>query len=188
MRETVGLVLAGAALGTVLDLVHVATATTRYHEPALLGLAWWSPLLFAGAALAIGRSHTAVDTLFGRRPSPDTRHVALGLAALLGLWVASGLMKGPRVATPLLAVASLVVWWRLEGTALGLALAFATAAGGVLVEVTLVSSGAFSYVDPDAGRVASWLPWLYVAASVAVGNLARWLATRAPSSDTRPAR
>ena len=55
-------------------------------------------------------------------------------------------------------------------------LALATAAVGVGVEATLASRGVFSYVAPDAGRVASWLPWLYVAASVAVGNLARYLA------------
>jgi hypothetical protein len=93
------------------------------------------------------------------------------------------------------------MWIVLDGTVVGLGLAIATAASGVLVEATLVSLGVFTYVAPDAGRVASWLPWLYVAASVAVGNFARWLGapatdvparplalTRAPSTGTRTAR
>jgi hypothetical protein len=188
MREAAGLAVAGALLGTLLDFVHVATATTRYRDPVFLGLAWWVPLLFAGAALGIGLSHTTADRVLGRAPRPDPIHVVAGMVMLLALWAASGVVKPARSALAVLVPASLALWWWLDGSAAGLALAAATAACGVVVEATLVSLGAFSYVAPDAGRVASWLPWLYVAASVAVGNFARWLATRAPSSDIRPAR
>jgi hypothetical protein len=177
VRVAAGLAVAGAVLGTLLDALHVATSTTRYAHPAALGLAWWVPILFAAAALVIGLSHRAVDALLGRRPPADPARIAVGLVALLGLWATSGLVKDVRIATPLLAAASLAVWWRLEGTLAGLGLGLATAAAGVAVETSLVRAGAFEYVAPDAGRVASWLPWLYVTASVAVGNLARWLAS-----------
>jgi len=189
VRQPLGLFAAGATLGTVLDGVHVATATTRYAEPAFWGLAWWAPLLFGGAALAIGTSHTLIDLLLGREVRPDGRRVALGLGLLLVLWATSGLVKPAPAALWILAPASLAMWWALDASAVGLVLALATASSGVAVEATLVSAGAFAYVEPDAGRVASWLPWLYVAASVAVGNLARWLAaTRAPSSGSPAAR
>ena len=178
MREVVGLLAAGAVLGTLLDVVHVATATTRYTHPAFAGVAWWVPLLFAGAGLAIGVSHTRIDILLGREIRPPTSRVVAGMAVLLALWATSGFIKPAPRALWILAPASVIVWWLLDRSIVGLALALATAASGVVVEATLVSAGAFIYVAPDAGRVASWLPWLYVAASVAVGNYARWLAAR----------
>ena len=178
MREAAALLVAGAVLGTLLDGVHVATATTRYTHPAVLGLAWWVPLLFAGASLAIGASHRLTDAMLGRDLRPGTARVAAGLALLLLLWATSGLVKPARAALWILAPASVVMWLVLDGTLVGLLLALATAACGVAVESTLAAAGAFTYVAPDAGRVASWLPWLYVAASVAVGNYARWLVSR----------
>jgi hypothetical protein len=178
VREAIGLLLAGALFGTLLDGVHVATATTRYAHPALLGLAWWAPLLFAGASLAIGVSHRLIDEILGRDVRPATSRVAAGMALLLLLWATSGLVKPARLALWILVPASLLMWLALDGSVVGLVLALATASCGVAVEAMLVSAGAFTYVAPDAGRVASWLPWLYVAASVAVGNYARWLAAR----------
>lgn len=177
MREVLGLVAAGAVFGTLCDGVHVATATTRYTHPAVAGLAWWVPFLFAGASLAIGLSHTLIDLILERDVHPTTTTVVAGMVILLVLWATSGLVKPAHTALWILAPASIAVWWALDRSVVGLVLALATASSGVAVEATLVSAGAFSYVTPDAGRVASWLPWLYVAASVAVGNYARWLAT-----------
>jgi hypothetical protein len=174
--EAIGLLLAGALFGTLLDSVHVATTTTRYAHPAFFGLAWWAPLLFAGASLAIGVSHRLIDEVLGRDVHPTTARVVAGMALLLLLWATSGLVKPARLALWILAPASVLMWLALDGSAVGLVLAIATAACGVAVEAMLVSAGGFTYVVPDAGRVASWLPWLYVAASVAVGNYARWLA------------
>jgi hypothetical protein len=200
VRPAVGLLAAGAVLGTLLDGVHVATATTRYTHPVALGLAWWVPLMFAGATLAIGTSHRLVDHLLARDVRPSSTSVAAGLVLVLALWATSGIVKPAGAALWILAPASVAMWVALDRTVVGLGLAIATAVSGVVVESTLVSLGVFSYVAPDAGRVASWLPWLYVAASVAVGNFARWLAapesiparplalTRAPSTGTRAAR
>jgi hypothetical protein len=183
VREAIGLVAAGAVFGTLLDGVHVATSTTRYAHPALLGLAWWVPLLFAGASLAIGVSHHLVDVILDRDVRPTTPRVVAGMVLLLLLWATSGLVKPAHLALWILAPASVLMWLALDGSAVGLVLALATAASGVAVEAMLAAAGAFTYVAPDAGRVASWLPWLYVAASVAVGNYARWLGgarTRSP--------
>jgi hypothetical protein len=199
VREAVGLLAAGAVLGTLLDGVHVATATTRYTHPTVGGLAWWVPLMFGGATLAIGASHRLVDRWLLRDVRPDGGRVAAGMVLVLGLWATSGLLKPAGTALCILAPASVAMWLLLDRTLVGLGLAIATAVCGVVVEATLVSLGVFTYVAPDAGRVASWLPWLYVAASVAVGNFARWLGaaaidapalalTRARSSDIRTAR
>lgn len=200
MRTAARLAVAGAALGTLLDGVHVATSTTRYPHPAVLGLAWWVPLMFGGACAAIGLSHRLVDRLLGRAVRPSAARVAVGMALVLALWATSGVVKPADTALGILAPTSVAMWLALDCTLVGLALAIATAAAGVAVEATLASLGVFAYVAPDAGRVASWLPWLYVAASVAVGNYARWLdvpaladvaaapLTRAPSTGSRTAR
>jgi hypothetical protein len=82
VREVVGLVVAGGLLGTLLDALH---ATTRYTQPTIAGLAWWAPLLFAGASLAIGFSHSLSDLLLGRDVRPDAGRVGMGLALLLVL-------------------------------------------------------------------------------------------------------
>jgi hypothetical protein len=71
---------------------------------------------------------------------------------------------------------SLALWWRLDGTWQGLAQAAATAAGGCAVEMVLSGAGLFRHTHPDVLGVALWLPWIYVAASVGVGNVGRWLA------------
>jgi hypothetical protein len=176
VREALGLLAAGAVFGTFCDAVHVATTTTRYTHPAFAGVAWWTPLLFATASAAIGLSHTLIDLLLDRAVRPTTTTVVAGMVILVVLWATSGLVKPAHTALWILAPASIATWWFLDGSVVGLVLAFATAASGVAVEATLVSGGVFTYVAPDAGRVASWLPWLYVAASVAVGNYARWLA------------
>jgi len=181
MQRVLVLAAVGATLGTSLDLVHVLTRTTAYTSPAFLGLAWWVPLNFAAATLAIGLSHPSLDDVLGRAaPVPRSGAVVVGgIAALAALWALSGLLRrSPSTVGLVLAPASLAVWWLLDGTGAGLALAAATAAVGVAVEIALVRHGQFLYVHPDMAGVASWLPWLYVAASVSVGNLGRWLARR----------
>src|SRR5262245_7944320 len=179
MRRVLVLAAIGATVGTGLDLVHVLTRTTAYVYPAFWGLAWWVPFNFAAAALAIGLTHPPLDDFLGRsapRPRNGAAIVA-GIVALAAIWALSGLLKASPVTVGLvLAPASLAVWWLLDGTGSGLLLAAATAAAGVGVEVGLVRGGQFLYVHPDMAGVASWLPWLYVAASVSVGNLSRWLA------------
>jgi len=81
-----------------------------------------------------------------------------------------------------LAAGALGVWLALDGTLPGLAIALGTAACGFAVEAVLVSRGMFYHTRPDWLGVASWIPWIYVAGSVAVGNLARWLALPAPAT------
>jgi len=64
------LFLLGATLGTALDAFHVYSGVERYPAPVFLGVAWWVPLLFGGAAVAIGCSHVKIDPLLGQRRRP----------------------------------------------------------------------------------------------------------------------
>jgi hypothetical protein len=177
LRNAVILALLGASLGPALDYAHVVTGAIRYPPP-VRWLPWWVPLLYTGAALVIGLSHPAMDPLLRRGPPPplSRRRVALGFAGFCAVWLASGALPLPSPAVAaILAPASLALWWWLDRSGPGLLQAAATAAGGCAVEIVLSRAGLFSHTHPDVLGVALWLPWIYVAASVGVGNVGRWL-------------
>ncbi len=171
------LALAGATVGTGLDAIHVHTGTTAYARPVLFGQAWWVPLLFASAALAIGLGRPVVERMLGlRRPVPTDAAVAGGMAVFVLAYAASGLVGGGPVPRSLLLAAMFVVAWVLwDRTGLGLVLAALTAVIGTAVEITLVRTGTFVYLEPSLAGVTVWLPWLYGCAAVGVGNLGKRL-------------
>src|SRR6185437_190430 len=175
-RAAIVLALLGAMLGPVLDYAHVATGAIRY-PPGVRFVPWWVPLLYAGAALAIGLSHPAADRLLGGASPPLTRpRLAAGFVAFCAIWFLSGALPfGSAAVAALLAPASLALWWWLDRRWQGLVQAAATAAGGCAVELTLSRAGLFAHTHPDVLGLAWWLPWLYVAASVGLGNVGRWL-------------
>jgi hypothetical protein len=169
----------GATVGTLLDWAHVENGAVAYTRPVPLGIAWWTPVLYAGAALAIGISHSSVDRWIGRAGARRLSPLRLGSGMLcfLAIWYATGALRlTSALVAALLAPACLAVWWLFDATRGGLALALATALAGVGVEATLVRFGLFRHTHPDVLGVAWWLPTIYVAASVAVGNVGRALA------------
>lgn len=180
LRSGLYLALLGASLGSALDYAHVVTGAIRYPPP-VRWVPWWVPLLYTGAALAIGLSHPLLDPRIRRRPPrPLTPgRVAGGLAGFCAVWVLSGALPfSSAVVAAILAPASLGLWWWLDRSGPGLLQAATTAAGGCVVEIVLSRAGLFSHTHPDVLGVALWLPWIYVAASVGVGNMGRWLSSR----------
>jgi hypothetical protein len=186
-RDLLVLFMVGAVFGSLGDLTHVLTGTTTY-PPLVYGiyffglLPYWVPLLFGTAGIAIGASHPWADRWLGGGTRPGTRTwglVAAGSSAFLGLDALSGWL--PRdslgIASVVLAAGALGLWIWLDRTWQGLVLAAATALVGTAFEVMLIRRGIFAYRPQLSGLAgaAPWLPWLYVAASVAVGNLGRKL-------------
>jgi hypothetical protein len=173
------LALLGATFGTLFDYAHVRTGAIVYPGPPVFGVPWWVPLLYTGAALSIGLSTPIADGLLGRRARfPDTpARLGAGFVGLCAVWFASGALPlGSAVVAGILAAASLGMWWGLDRTWQGLAEAAATAVGGCAVEVTLSRAGLFQHTHQDMLGLAWWLPWIYVAASVGLGNVGRRLA------------
>ena len=170
------LFLLGAILGTGLDAIDVFNHVERYSRPVLFGLAWWVPLLFGAAAVAIGYSHPLVDPLIGNTRSERRLSISLGeltwllLAQLVGASMLDSLAK-----TGLLVLIFLNFWLLAGRTWQNLLLALVVAITGTLVEMTLVAAGAFSYLHPDMLGVPYWLPCIYACASLAVGDLGRSL-------------
>ena len=173
------LALLGATFGTLFDEAHVLTGAIRYPGPPAFGVPWWVPLLYAGASLGIGLSTPIADGWLGRRarfPETPARLVA-GFVGLCAVWFASGALPlGSAAVAVILAAASLGMWWGLDRTWQGLVEAAGTALAGCAVEVTLSRAGLFAHTRQDVLGLAWWLPWIYVAASVGLGNVGRRLA------------
>ncbi len=173
------LFLLGATLGTALDAFHVYSYVEQYTRPTFFGVAWWVPLLFGSAAVAIGYSHPLVDPLIHNIRPPrriSTSVAELGWLALAYLVAASPL--GSLAKAGLLMLIYLNFWLLVGRGWQNLLLSLVTAITGTLVEMTLVAAGAFFYLQPDILGVPYWLPWIYACASLAVGDLGRSLMYR----------
>jgi len=190
------LFLLGATLGPLGDWFHVISETTAYPTGVYAFYfgqqPYWVPLLFGTAGVAIGLSHPQMDRWLGAPASrPGSRGidgVILGIAAFLGIYAMSAFvpLESGSTLDSVLAVSALLLWYAADRTWQGLVLAALTAVVGSAVEIYLVQQRAYVYLSPKDNfyGVASWLPWLYVAASVAVGNLGRFLQAPRSQADT----
>lgn len=180
LRAGVVLLLLGATVGAALDGIHVRTDTLVYPTPDFLRMEWWVPPLFAAAGLAVGLARPLWERLLDRRtPAPSAPIVGLGMALFIASYALSGLLPWAWSSVALvLAVLAAVTWAACDRTGLGVFLAGATALLGTSVEIMLVREDLFAYVRPDIAGVPGWLPWLYVTAALAVGNLGKFLVDR----------
>lgn len=174
--------LISAILGPIGDFFHVHTHATSY-PPFVYGyyflnrVPWWVPILFGSAGLSIALSTLAIDK---RRDTHSFIEIFIGFIGFLGLYISSGYLPHNLIADAIIASGAILIWYFLERTRLGLFLAISNALFGTAFEIMLVKLGVFSYSDTNNRLfgVASWLPWLYVAVSVGVGNFARFMIGR----------
>jgi hypothetical protein len=181
----------GAIGGSLGDFFHVLSETTGYPPGWIrvpgLGLPIWVPVLFGTAGLGIGLSHPWLDQKLDplkplQRPGlVSPLRIGAALLLMLFTWIASGYLPLATGGSKdfVIAACAAAIWWGFDRTASGLRLAILTAALGTLVEVVQVRFiENFYYVPPatNLGGVPSWLPLLYVSASIALGNFGRWLA------------
>lgn len=175
-RTILWLFLLGAIFGTMLDAFHVYSYVEQYTRPAFLGVAWWVPLLFGFAAVAIGYSHPRIDPLI--QNFRHARRLSTSIAELAWLLLAYVIAASPISSLSKTILLALIYFnfWLLTGRGWqNLLLSLVTAITGTLVEMTLVAAGAFSYLQPDILGVPYWLPFMYACASLAVGDLGRSL-------------
>jgi hypothetical protein len=170
------LLLLGATLGTALDALEVYSGVERYPRPMLFGVAWWVPLLFGAAAVAIGYSHPLVDPLISRTRPYRRLSSSMGeLTWLVLAYLISASTLDSQAKVGLIAIIYLNFWLLAGRSWQDLLLSLVTAITGTLVEMILVNAGVFSYTHPDILGVPYWLPGLYACASLAVGDLGRSL-------------
>lgn len=175
IKFILGLFILGIVCGTLLDAFQVANQVERYPVPAFLGVAWWVPLLFGTASLAIGLSHPLVDPLLRHHRSPSLLNSIAELGWLILAYLISVGALDPFTKAGLLLLIYLN-FWMLSGRAWqNLVLSIVTAITGTLIEMILVALGAFEYLHPNWLGVPAWLPLIYAYASLAVGDMGRSL-------------
>ena len=107
-----------------------------------MGVAWWVPLLFGFAAVAIGYSHPFIDPLIHNFRHP--RRLAISIAELAWLLLAYMIAASPISSLAKTVLLSLIYFnfWLLTGRGWqNLFLSLVTAITGTLVEMTLVVAG-----------------------------------------------
>lgn len=179
MRPTLWLTLLGATLGPALDGLHTYSGMTWYPEPQWMRSVWWVPPLFAAAAVSIGMGRVQSERLF-KMPGPNLAwpQVLAAFGLFVAGYAASGFLPVSEGARALLLTACFAIGWSLwDRTLLGIGSALLCGASGWLVEHTLVHHGLFFHRETTLDGVPLWLPSLYFLAALAVGGLARRLAT-----------
>jgi hypothetical protein len=177
------LFVVGAAGGLIGDMCHVESGTTVYLDDPL-PYVWksqlWFPLMVGGGTAALGWIRVR---LAGAGGGPaDPRDAVAMIAAVLGLYALTALMRGEPQASGAVAayaVAALICarWARDR---VDVQCAVLAAVFGVGTEMLLSAAGVFEYADDveQVAGVAIWLPALYLAFGVVAARLGSMLAKR----------
>ena len=185
---------AAGGIGLALcDQIHVQAGVLDYDTGGFFGQAWWVPLQFGLAAVAI----VAGAAPFARgRAKPGTVAFLTGTLWFVAAYAASGLFD----AHPYALAAAFVVTWALrvafarQPSSL-VAFSLLLAAAGTGAEAILSAAGTFAYTNPDLLGVPIWLPGLYLhgaplalalAAALSEPRGARSTSAGAPAAPTPP--
>ena len=102
-----------------------------------------------------------------------------GFIGLCIIWSASGILPFSSVIiTTILLPISLIMWLNLDKTREGLIIALITSLIGCLIEIILSKLNHFYHTSQNIMGIPYWLPAIYFAASVGLGNIGRWLYIR----------
>jgi hypothetical protein len=190
--------ICGAILGPFLDSYHSAFGVLQYDVPITTALwgstdnpalitAWWVPLLFGIAGWLIGWLYIVLDALFQtasstKEPSPPKIFLGVSIFTfqywLSGILVASGVLDRTGIlnAMSLYAAIGFLV---LDGSMAGFLTSAATALGGPIIEVGLLSmskegimpAGGYHYNDlGETGFFPLWIVPVYFLGGPAVGE------------------
>jgi hypothetical protein len=186
---------AGALLGPFLDSYHSANGVLQYDSPftaqlwstssiPALTTTWWVPPLFGLAGFLIGWLYILLDDFFGEGVRGVSVPVILsGISFFTFQYWFSGILYAydvdRGVILGVMSILAFIGFGQLDGTKSGLVTSLATAVGGPLIEVGLItflagSNGGYHYADPgETGFFPLWIVPVYFLGGPANGNLAR---------------
>ncbi|OCT60875.1 hypothetical protein XELAEV_18046898mg [Xenopus laevis] len=175
------LFLIGVFLALVLNLLQVQRNVTLFPPDVLSSLfssAWWVPLCCGTAAGAIGLFYPCIDRhlcephKFKREWSSVVRCVAVFVGINHASATESGLCQ-QHAALSYPGTLSVGLWWTFDRSRSGLGLGISFFA--TLVSQLLVYNGVYEYTAPDFLYVRSWLPCIFFAGGITMGNIGRQL-------------
>ncbi len=177
--------IVGAIAGTTGDFVHVITYTDGYPAdgpfpflpllPARMPV--WVPFLFGTAVMLMGATHKLVSGFYHPRLEKNFIISAAAPLVFVALYACTGFFHTGTGSWEdvWLALVTLLLWWLMDRTAIGAALALLNALCGTAFEMFLVHVHGFYYYPGHSNfiGVPSWLPWLYMAASICISLFVR---------------
>ena len=177
--------IVGAFAGTTGDFVHVITRTDGYplngpfpFLPLLpVSMPIWVPFRFGTAVMLMGATHKMVQNQYHPRLEKNFLVSALAPFLFVLVYAMTGFLHTGTGGWEdvWLATVTFLIWWFMDRTAIGAGWAILNAICGTCFEMFLVHVGGFFYYPEHANffGVPSWLPWLYMAASVCISLFVR---------------
>ncbi|KAM4626203.1 insulin-induced gene 2 protein [Discoglossus pictus] len=176
------LFLIGVFLALVLNLLQVQRNVTLFPPDVLSSLfssAWWVPLCCGTAAAAIGLLYPCIDRHLGEphKFKREWSSVMRCVAVFVGINHASAKVDfaNNMQLSLTLAALSIGLWWTFDRSRSGLGLGIGIAFFATLVSQLLVYNGVYQYTSPDFLYVRSWLPCIFFAGGITMGNIGRQL-------------
>ncbi|XP_072273952.1 insulin-induced gene 2 protein isoform X1 [Pyxicephalus adspersus] len=176
------LFLIGVFLALVLNLLQVQRNVTLFPPDVLSSLfssAWWVPVCCGTAAAAIGLLYPCIDRQLGEphKFKREWSSVMRCVAVFVGINHASAKVDfaNNMQLSLTLAALSIGLWWTFDRSRSGLGLGIGIAFFATLVSQLLVYNGVYQYTSPDFLYVRSWLPCIFFAGGITMGNIGRQL-------------
>ncbi|XP_035248460.1 insulin-induced gene 2 protein isoform X1 [Anguilla anguilla] len=173
----------GVFLALVLNLMQVQRNVTLF-PPDVIGSifssAWWMPPCCGTASAMVGLLYPCID---GRLGGPhgfkrEWSSVMRCIAVFVGINHASAKVDFANNFQLSLTLAALSVglWWTFDRSRSGFGLGVSIACLATLATQLLVHNGVFQYTSPDFLYIRSWLPCIFFAGVITMGNIGRQLA------------
>ncbi|RXM37210.1 Insulin-induced gene 2 protein [Acipenser ruthenus] len=165
----------GVFLALVLNLLQVQRNVTLFPPDVIASIfssAWWVPPCIGTASAVIGLMYPCIDRHLGE-PHRFKREWSsvMRCVAVFKIDFANNMQLSLT-----LAALSIGLWWTFDRSRSGFGLGLGIAFFATLVTQLLVYKGVFQYTSPDFLYVRSWLPCIFFAGGITMGNIGRQLA------------
>lgn len=147
---------------------------------SIFSSAWWVPPCCGTASAVIGLLYPCIDRHLGEphKFKREWSSVMRCVAVFVGINHASAKVDFDNNFQFSLTLAALSVglWWTFDRSRSGFGLGVGIAFLATVVTQLLVYNGVYQYTSPDFLYVRSWLPCIFFAGGITMGNIGRQLA------------
>nr|KAF6450326.1 insulin induced protein 2 [Molossus molossus] len=173
----------GVFLALVLNLLQIQRNVTLFPPDVIASIfssAWWVPPCCGTASAVIGLLYPCIDRHLGEphKFKREWSSVMRCVAVFVGINHASAKVDFDNNIQLSLTLAALSIglWWTFDRSRTGFGLGVGIAFLATLVTQLLVYNGVYQYTSPDFLYVRSWLPCIFFAGGITMGNIGRQLA------------
>ncbi|XP_048861988.1 insulin-induced gene 2 protein [Brienomyrus brachyistius] len=174
----------GVFLSLVLNLLQVQRNITLFPPDVITSVfssAWWVPPCCGTVSVMIGLLYPCIDHCLGKphKFKREWSSVMRCIAVFVGINHASAKVDFENNVQLSLTLAALSIglWWTFDRSRNGFGLGVSIAFLATLTTQLLVYNEVFQYTSPDFLYIRSWLPCIFFAGVITMGNIGRQLAT-----------